>query len=392
MSRKISLFCLVLGLLDPFSNSFAGDIANTELQKLVHNWEYITFYSTLPDEKSCPEFSVGYGKHDVQGLRLDILGIMQGFEFFKTNVITAQLYRANGETVEPTAEGKEFLNSPISVATYGTSPPQVMTYFPWGTNALQECWIKVSMGPERYWLEIPYGFDRNPADPLPPSIPGGPPKFVSAMKSLTDHDHVMRWQNVHYDLGAIQNHWRLSLIQSNSFNAESEVVLYREDFHPSSWKTNSPTTTLSVLDSNGTVIGSHCIDVQIQDGGMERCNTYRIDQNGNGLRCWGQLEISVGDKTNRIIVPSSLYKYAHGHADTNAPVPLNFLTDIPSLKEVSLNISEANLLEILRQQKIDYTNGVFHGDSIYEVRPKKHVVVIFTFRQGYCGGIQRLPD
>ena len=53
--------------------------------------------------------------------------------------------------------------------------------------------------------------------------------MVPAMKSLTEHDHVLRWQIVHYDLGGIQKGWRLLLIQSNPFDAESEVVLYRND-------------------------------------------------------------------------------------------------------------------------------------------------------------------
>jgi len=305
---------------------FAGEpMTNSLPQKLVHNWEYITFPWVLPDGKSCPSFLVGYGGHfgnDSRGFRLDIMIVTPGF--FKTNAITARLYRANGEIVEPTVEGKKMLNSPIYISVSSspgwTPDPQVMTWFPWGTNALEECWIEVSMGAERYWVEIPYGFDRNPTEPLPPSIPGGPPKFVPAMKSLTDHDHVMRWQNVHYDLGVIQNGWRLSLIQSNSVDAVSEVVLYREDVKigtSTSWQTNSPTTTLQVLDGSGTTIGGHCIDVHIQDGGMERCNTYDIAQNGDDQRCWGQIEISVDDKSYRVVVPSSLYKNAHGHAAVN---------------------------------------------------------------------------
>jgi hypothetical protein len=73
-------------------------------------------------------------------------------------------------------------------------------------------------------------------------------------------------------------------------------------------------------------------------------------------------------------------------------VPLDFLADIPSLNDVSLKMSEAELLEITRQQKLDYTHGTEHGDSMYYVHPKEHVVVIITFRQGHCDGIQRLPD
>jgi hypothetical protein len=282
------------------------------------------FPFTLPDQKRCPFFTALYGGQSESEFRLDIAGIMPGF--FKTNVITARLYRADGRIVEPTESERQLLNAPDFVGGFGrmipgsTMPAQVMTHFPWGPNTLEECWIEVSMGAERYWLEIPYGFDRNPEDPLPPSIQGGPPKMVPAMKSLTKHDHVLRWQSVHYDLGKIQNGWRLSLIQSNSVDAAGEVVLYREDVKigtATSWETNSPATALSVLDASGTIIGSHCTDVHIQDGGMERSNMYDIARNGDDKRCWGQIEISVDNKSYRVVVPSSLYKYAHGHASAN---------------------------------------------------------------------------
>jgi len=258
-----------------------------------------------------------------RGLRMDILNITQGFVFFKTNAITARLYRANGEVVEPTALGKQMLNAPGSCSTMSwpsaEPSPQVLTYFPWGPNVLEESWIEVTMGPERYWVEIPYGFDRNPAERLAPSNTSGPPRFVPAMKSLTEHDHVVRWQNVHYDLGEIQNGWRLSLIQSNADEAESQVVLYAEhvkmdsakSWDAAAWKTNSPATALWVLDATGTIISSHCIDAGLQYEGMGYM--YNLARNGDDQRCWGQIEISVGDKTYGIFVPSSLYKYAHGH-------------------------------------------------------------------------------
>jgi hypothetical protein len=315
---------LALFLFVPFSHSLASEpTTDRPPQKLVHHWQYIAFPWTLPDGKQCPSFLCGYDDDNSLGLRLEIMGIMPGF--FKTNVISARLYRADGEIVEPTVEGKKTLNVPISINTATRrpgieTPSQVMTFFPWDTNALEESWIEVTMGPERYWVEIPYGFDRNPADPLPPSFPGGPPRFISAMKSLTDHDHVVRWQTVHYDLGVIQNGWRLSLIQSNSVDAESEVVLYRDDVKigiATSWATDSPATAVRVLDASGTILGSRCTDVHIQDGGMERSNRYDIAHNGDDLRCWGQIEISVDNQTYRVVVPSSLYKYAHGHASAN---------------------------------------------------------------------------
>jgi hypothetical protein len=310
------LLCLALVLSGSLFTSEAQ--TNSQSQSPTNIWEYINY-----PWRSAPQFLASSGEQYGQvsrGLRLDIMNITQGFSFFRTNAITARLYRADGEIVEPTSEGKKLLNAPISVSTAsipGQKPaPQVMTYFPWATNTLEASWIEVSIGQERYWLELPYGFDRNPTDPLPASVPSGPPKFVPDMQLLGGHDHVVRWRNVHYDLGEIQNDWRLSLIQSNSGEAEGQVVLYREDVKigtSTSWKTNSPTTALRVLDASGTVIGSRCVDVHIQDGGMERSNTYIIAQNGGNLRCWGQIEISVGDKTYQVTVPSSLYKYNHGH-------------------------------------------------------------------------------
>jgi hypothetical protein len=74
------------------------------------------------------------------------------------------------------------------------------------------------------------------------------------------------------------------------------------------------------------------------------------------------------------------------------PEGLDFLADIPSLKDVSLNMSEEQLLDILHRQKLDYTREIIAGQTTYWVKPKVHVIVIFGFRQGRCSGIQRMPD
>ena len=69
---------------------------------------------------------------------------------------------------------------------------------------------------------------------------------------------------------------------------------------------------------------------------------------------------------------------------------LDFLADIPSLKNVSLKMSEHQLLDILHRQKMPYTRYVGPGQTIsYWVHPKAGVVVVFMFTDGYCSGIQR---
>lgn len=341
-AKSILYFALILS-----SRLFASEPAtNSQPQKPTKIWEYINYPFPKPQEEwnGGPIFSVTsseqYGQES-RGLRLDIMNIVQGFRFIKTNGVTARLYRANGEIVEPTPEGKKFLNAPISVNTASFPgmelAPQVMTYFPWGANTLEESWIEVSIGPEGYWLEIPYGFDRNPADPLPPPIPDGPPRFASAMKSLTEHDHVLRWQNVHYDLGEIQNGWRLSLIQSNPFDAESEVELYKETgVGKASWDLFSPRTAVRILEADGTVINGRCINIHLNDDNMRRTDTFKSGRNGNDQRCWGKIEISVDDKGYRVVAPSSLFKYVHGHA--YKPAAIAFL----SLLRVGMTLGEAD--------------------------------------------------
>lgn len=288
-----------------------------EPQLAVPHWERLTFPEAPPFGKNCPLFSVSCGVFPgdaARGLRLDIHGLTWGF--FKRNVIRARLYQPNRTSLGPIPEEAAMLNAPGFAGSLppGMIPPaQVMTHFPWGKNSLEESWIKVEMGAERYWLEIPYGLDRNPQDPLPPQIQAGPPGFVPVMNVLTAHDHVLRWQTVQYDLGPIQNGWQLSLWQSNPFKPESQVVLYH-DPGQSPWNVQSPRTTVRVRDADGTVIEGRCLNIHLNDDGLRRTDTFALGRNGDNGRGWGQIEIGIDDKTYRVVVPSSLYKYTHGHA------------------------------------------------------------------------------
>ena len=313
---------LVLYLALAFSgSSFATEPMTSDALKIsAHNWDYITFPWILPNDKELPTFLVGWPpsrselpEEVARGLRLDIMNVAQGFRFFKTNAITARLHRANGEIVEPTAAGKELLNAPVSISTFsipGVEPSaQVLTYFPWGTNTIEESWIEVSMGAERYWLEMPYGFDRNPANPLPRSIPSGPPKFVPYPKSRTGHDHILRWESVHYHLDGGPGR-ELSLIQSNPFDARSEVDLYE---FPKAQTLYSPHTEVRIVDADGTAINGGCVNLHLDDNHLRRTDTFDFGRYGDDLRCWGEIEIRVDDKKYRVVVPSSLYKYIHGH-------------------------------------------------------------------------------
>jgi hypothetical protein len=347
MNAKI-LLCLVVLLSRAV---FAAEVvSNTQPPELHTVWRYINYPFPNPAVQwdGSPTFSVTSGQQWDQvsrGLRVDIMDLKVGFAFFKTNSIVARLYRGNGEIVEPTEANKKLLNAPVSVSTFsvpGQEPnPQVMTYFPWGINTLQEAWIEVSIGSERYWLEIPYGLDRNPTDPLPPAVPGGPPRFAPAMKSLTEHDHVLRWDNVHYVIGKTPDGRELTLIQSNPFDAQSRVDLYRSS---KSQDLYSPRTSVQLLKPDGSVREGKCVDLHLDDNHLRRTDTFDLfDRGTDDLRCFGKIEIKIDDETYQVSVPSSLYAYVHGHA--YKPAAVDFMSKLRvgmSLKDIERRLTAYN--------------------------------------------------
>ena len=79
-------------------------------------------------------------------------------------------------------------------------------------------------------------------------------------------------------------------------------------------------------------------------------------------------------------------------SDTGSAKGLDFLKDVPSLAEVSLNMTEAEFLELMHRQGLDGQWEISGGRRTYWVKPKRHVLVVFGFQEGRCSGIQRLPD
>jgi hypothetical protein len=375
MNAKI-LLCFIVA----FSrNLLASEVSsNSQPQQLTNIWRYINYSSPKPSVPwdGGPIFTITSGEQWGQvsrGMRMDIMDIKEGIAFFKTNAITARLYRANGDLVEPTEENKKLLNAPIAVGNFsipGEEPnPQVMTYFPWGANTLHEAWIEVSIGAERYWLEIPYGLDRNPADPLPPAISGGPLHFVPAMNSLTEHDHILRWENIHYVIGKTSDDRELTLIQSNPFWAQSLVDLYRfskgQDLY-------SPRTSLCLLNCDGSASGSSCVDLHLDESHYRRTDTFSFsDYSARDLRCCGQIEIKIDEAIYKVSVPSSLYKYVHGHA--YGPGAIDFTSKLRvgmTFSEIRRRIGNYNI-----SQKSEKTAG----ESIrkeYTFAPGDFVVVL----------------
>jgi len=298
-----------------------GHAADTNKSEKAHQWQIISFSTT--DGKMHPDFSLRpTDKEDSLALFIEFTG----HKLTKGHGITAQLHRESGEAVNSVGGNLDDPSpAPVSKRPYLPGQPQpenmswsATTTFPWGKNTLESGWIEVSLGDDRYWLEIPYGFDRNPHDPLPPAISGKGPKPDPALKTLGENDHIVQWQAVGYDFGTIQNGWGLTLNQSNDGDGASEVVLYRDDQAIEKsiylWDMHSPRTQVHALDSDGTAVNSRCVNIHLDDDGFRRRDSFNLDRYGfDDERCWGQIEVSVDGKNYRLTIPSSLYKFMHGH-------------------------------------------------------------------------------
>lgn len=168
-----------------------------------------------------------------------------------------------------------------------------------------------------YWIEVPYGFLRDPLAPLAPAdSKSGLPAFAPAMKKMGADDLIVPWTKIEYELGPIQNGWRLSLQQSNPFDAECTVTLYRED---GSWELDKPKTSVGIVEDGGRKLPASKVAVRLTDP-FRRVDDFKFARYpGNDIRDWGTLTITVDDIPKSIVIPSSLFKYTHGIAGPYHP-------------------------------------------------------------------------
>ncbi len=218
----------------------------------------------------------------------------------KASQIKLHLHYPDGSIVEPVEQP----NGPIG----GTGNAQntdwnQMYRFPYGPNKLVEAWVELSLPDRTYWLEIPYGFTRDPHAPLPPTEPdAGLPTLAPAMKHLGADDLIVPWTKVDYDLGPIQHGWRLALEQSNPFDAYCKVTLYRED---KQWELDTPKTSVTIAEDGSGTLAARQSAARRTDM-FRRVDSYDFpcDPGAEKQRDWGTLTIQVEGESRSIVIPS----------------------------------------------------------------------------------------
>jgi hypothetical protein len=231
--------------------------------------------------------------------------------------VTVRLHSPDGGIVDCKADTDA---NGIGIQMSGIASYDYSYTLPWQTNALDEAWIELHSGDEGYWAEIPYGFTRNPSSPLPATgNRRGTPALAPAMEKMGANDQILPWESVHYDVGSIQNGWRLDFKISNPFDARAEVILYRDDGRVSKsmylWDLHSPRTTFEI-DCPSRTICSTEMSIVLHDDGLRRSEFFNVCREPNDERCWGTALITVDKKAYSVVLPSSLFQYQHGKAKT----------------------------------------------------------------------------
>jgi hypothetical protein len=206
----------------------------------------------------------------------------------------------------------------VGVSNAGGVTEFLVFLFPWGRNALDEAWIEMRAAGRTYWIELPYGFARNPDDPELPDRTRGAPVFSAVMAQLGDRDVLVPWVSVSYDLGPLPNGSRLSLTMENHGDARAKTTLsYDPTRGRPPFTLETPRVTAEIQVSDRTVLAGR-ETARLLD---PRRSIFEFTRHSTRMptRLWGTVVIDVDGHRTTQTVPSSLFSLLHGVTDPGNP-------------------------------------------------------------------------
>jgi hypothetical protein len=242
----------------------------------------------------------------------------EAYRFPRDADIVVRLHRPNGQVVEPAPDGHR---GQVGVGNAGWESHGYDYVFPWQENILEEAWIECRLFGRTYWVEVPYGFTRNPSDALPPiRALTGPPVLAPAVKTMNvKRDEILPWAYASYDLGQIQNAWSASVHVANPFNPQADIVIGGvSDLH-------APRTSIEISSSDSRrPLMSREVGIRFPHDSLLRIDSFVFNTNGSSReeRVWGTARVTVDDRSYQFTLPSSLFKYVHGMVEKYPKTPI----------------------------------------------------------------------
>ena len=268
--------------------------------------------------------SGGHGtgpREEPSHLRLDITwsardGVPRPKAIASTSAVVVKLHLADGQVLTPPPQPDW-----LGVGMGGWTTWSLTSILPWSRNALDEAWFEVRVADQTWWVELPYGFARNPEGPELPDRGRDVPRFPSGMLPLGANDVLVPWLTAEYEIGRIGSGALLSLKVSNPFDARASIVSYREppmQVGPDTSRQNLDTPRVALaLDAAGRRFAGRELARRLSDDRRTRTDDFTFDRMA-GLptgRAFGTLIISIDDQRYAVRVPSSLFAYIHGRTD-----------------------------------------------------------------------------
>ena len=188
---------------------------------------------------------------------------------------------------------------------------------PWSRNALDEAWFEVRVPGQTWWVELPYGFARNPEDPEIPDRDRGEPRFPPSMLPLGEKDILVPWLAAEYEMGRIHDGSLLYVKLGNPFGGSASVSLYRDQPQtgPDRRLTlDAPRIAVSIEAGGDTFTGRE-LGRRLSDDGHTRTDDFTYGTDWLRGRAYGTVTITVDGQRYGVRVPSSLFGDLHGRTD-----------------------------------------------------------------------------
>ncbi len=254
-------------------------------------------------------------------LRLDVMwaardGVSRPNVISGAQAVVVKLHTADGKVVTRPS-------SPdwVGVGNGGSTTWSLTSTFPWSRDALDEAWFEVRAGSQTWWIELPYGFARNPEDAEVLDHDRRVPRFPATMQPLGASDILVPWLAVQYEIGRIENGALLSVNLSNPFDACMSVVSYREPLMqvgPDRSRQNLDTPRVAVdIEVAGRTLTGRELARRLSDDRHTRTDDFTFNRTAGLLtgRAFGTVTISIDGQRHGVRVPSSLFGYVHGRTD-----------------------------------------------------------------------------
>lgn len=222
-------------------------------------------------------------------------------------LVSVRLHSADGVAVPPLGGQPKFRGGSGHM---GETCARLTCEFEMRQDALADAWLELRGDRTTAWLEIPYGCLANDGERDSGTRKASDrPLSPARCQGFAPEHLVIEWKSVQYELAPLSDGTQVRLSQTNATWARSELVLGRE---AGRWDLYEPRSTVRLLVDGAEAIVAKPVELSLSEDQQQRRDVHLLRESGKG-RCVGQLIVTVAGEEQRLWLPSSLFRWGHGH-------------------------------------------------------------------------------